>query len=149
MQPKKLLATLVTTVALISGCATTDQVLVDTTHYSTPTKGKSGIYFYQWKTGFLGAASDVRFILDGKVLGAINTGEWLYFEADPGPHKYRLQGGFLPSELPITFKEGHNYFFAGALRSGIENVVWVNDERRISEAFENIKIGRYEKGDID
>jgi hypothetical protein len=143
------IATTALAVVIFSGCASTPVPPIDTSQYSTPTKGMAGIYFYQLKTGIIGAGSDVKFILDDKIFGKINTGEWLYFEENPGIHKYRFIGGPFPSFVPIEFKEGQNYFFRGFLSSGMDHVVWINNKEAIDSAFENIKSGRYEKGDVD
>lgn len=102
MKIKYLLAALL---LALSGCATTftlpasGPAPVDMSSYSTPSEGKSGIYFYQWKSGIWGAYRDVRFRLDDKVMGKINTGEWLYLEVPAGPHELRYQAGIFPLEV--------------------------------------------------
>ena len=113
--------------------------------YSKPTPGMAGVYFYQWKTGILGAASDVKFVLDGQIRGSINTGEWLYFEVPEGKHNYRLIGGLFPGEIEHQFTAGQNYFFRGVLSSFTDTVLWVNDAVAIDETVSNIKSGRYKK----
>ena len=140
---------MVITVILVGGCATGPVQQVDASHYSTPKTGTAGVYFYQWKTGILGAGSDVKFVLDGQVLGAINTGEWLYFEVPTGKHKYRFKGGLFPIEIEHDFREKQNYFFRGILSNFTDTVFWINDLIEIDDTMKHIQSGRYEKGDID
>lgn len=109
----------------------------------------AGYYFYQWKTGIFGALSDVKFVMNDEVLGSINTGEWLYFEVPAGPHEYVWNGGIIPQSTEMEFHEGSNYFFRGFLSTGSDTVSYVDDEQEINETIENIKSGRYERGNAD
>jgi hypothetical protein len=141
----KYLLALVVAIA-IQGCASyTPAPPVDMSNYSKPTAGTAGIYFYQWKSGIFGAFSDVKFVLDGQVLGSINTGEWLYFEVLEGNHSYRYRGGPFKSDTPFQFDAGKNYFFLGKLRDGMDSVSWINDPVALDEATANISSGRYTK----
>ena len=136
-------------IATITGCAITPQPQLDMSNYSTPSVGTAGVYFYQWKTGIIGAGSDVKFLINGKALGAINTGEWLYMEVPAGQQNFRMIGGIFPADIPFQFHERQNYFFRGQLVDFSDQVIWVNDKKEIDEAIANIESGRYEKGDID
>ncbi|AHI33419.1 hypothetical protein AU15_20905 [Marinobacter salarius] len=116
----RVLLLMVTSLSLV-GCASTPKVAPDMRAYSTPTEGTAGIYFYQWKTGMMGAMSDVKFVLNDEVLGRINTGEWLYFEVEEGTHEVRLLGGIFQQARPLEFVKGQNYFFRGALLNSLES----------------------------
>lgn len=136
-------------IIIISGCATSGNMPIGSTQFTKPSDGTSGIYFYQWKKGLYGAAYDVRFVLNEKVLGQINTGEYMYFEIQPGTHKVRIINGISSFDLPVEFKANLNYFFRGHISGFTQNVIWENDEVEISEVVKNIKSGRYEVGDLD
>ena len=132
-------------VIYLTGCAVPPKPVIDMTSYSTPSKGTAGVYFYQWKTGFLGAAFDAKFIVDGKVLGAINTGEYMYFDVPAGQRKYRAYDGLISSlDMDFQFVENQNYFFRG--HPGITgSVYWINEPLELTAAAENIRSGRYKK----
>lgn len=134
---------------IASGCATNGNMPMGSTQFTKPTDGMTGIYFYQWKKGIIGAAYDVRFVLDDKVLGQINTGEYMYFEVSPGVHKVRILHGLSSFHLPVEFKADMNYFFRGHISGFSQNVIWVNDDIEIQEVVKNIKSGWYEAGDLD
>jgi hypothetical protein len=135
------------------GCATKTIVppkptpQIDTSSFSTPASGMAGIYFYQWKTGVFGAAYDVSFVLDGKALGKINTGEWLYFDVPPGKHKYKMAGAPIPIDVEVDFEVGKTYFFRGKIRNLMSEVFLMQNLEEIQESFQNIKIGRYKRGE--
>lgn len=130
----------------IQGCATsTPAPQVDMSGYSKAAPGMAGIYFYQWKTGIFGSLSDVKFVLDGQVLGSINTGEWMYLEVLAGEHKYRLKSGLIPIDIPHQFTAGQNYFFIGKLNGFTDSVVWINDIEKINEVVVNMESGRYKR----
>jgi len=144
----RVLLLLVISLSLV-GCASTPKVAPDMRAYSTPTEGTAGIFFYQWKTGIMGAMSDVKFVLDEEVLGRINTGEWLYFEVEEGTHEVRILGGPFPQARPLEFVKGQNYFLRGALSNGMDVVVPIYSEDEIADAVKFIESGRYEHGDED
>lgn len=138
---------LLTVLVTISGCAVTPPP--DSSWVSIPKKDQAGIYFYQHKTGFVGGLYDVGLYINGKKLGEINTGEWLYFDYPAGKHHYYVDGPILPTEVPVEFKAGNNYFFRGSIFMASPLVVLVTDPKEIKEAHENIQSGRYEHGDKD
>ncbi len=144
---KKYLLLLLFFLLLLTSCAVTPPP--DLSWYSEPAEGTSGIYFYQWKTGVLGCAWDVPFILDGKELGKINTGEYLYFEIPSGKHKYRFGGGLIPQHFEQEFEAGQNYFFRGFINMAQSTVILIRDKKAIEEAIKNIETGRYELGTKD
>ncbi len=147
---------LILTVSIVfSGCAATKMSVVkpvpkiDTSSHTTPAHGMAGIYYYQWKTGVLGAGRDVTLTLNGKVLGRINTGEWLYFDVAPGKYEYRVMTGPLSIDGEVNLEADRVYFFRGMLRNAMAQNHLIMDENEIMDAFENIKSGKYEKGDVD
>ena len=130
----------------IQGCATGPPApQVDMSSYSKAAPGMAGVYFYQWKTGIYGSSSDVKFVLDGRVLGRINTGEWIYMEVPEGKHNYRLSGGLFPIDIPHQFNAGQNYFFIGQLSGFEDSVVWINDAEKIKDVISNMESGRYKR----
>ena len=138
---------------LLAGCATKFQVKqpipqIDTSSHHKPASGMAGIYYYQWKRGILGAGRDVSLTLDGKVLGKINTGEWLYFDVLPGTYVYNIGGPF-SFEGEVVLQADKTYFFRGALNNLMDENLLITSESEIKEAFVNITSGRYEHGDID
>jgi hypothetical protein len=142
-------------VGLFAGCATKTVVppkatpQIDTSSRSTPVVGMSGIYFYQWKSGVFGSGHDVSLVIDGKDLGGINTGEWLYFEIPAGTHKYKMVGGPVPIDVEVNFEAGRTYFFRGKVRNFMSEVFLMQNIEEIQEAFQNIQTGRYKKRSND
>ncbi|WP_146164628.1 MULTISPECIES: DUF2846 domain-containing protein [Halomonas] len=133
--------------SFISGCAATDykDLNLDTTSdFRSPTHGKSGVYVYQWKTGILGAGSDVDFEIKGYPELSLNTGEYGYFEVKPGNYEYKLSGGIFPQYIPVEFEPDQNYFFRAFLLNFSDYAVLVREQNEINEAQENISSGRYE-----
>lgn len=126
-----------------------DRGLDTTTNISTPTKGKAGVYVYQFKRGIVGALLDVDFEIKGHRTVSLNTGEYAYFEIQPGEYEYKIIGGALPLYTSVNFKEGENYFFRAYLSSAVDNAYLVIEQADIDEAKRNITTGRYEKNDVD
>ena len=134
---------------ILAGCAGTPykELNLDTSsRLTTPiNKELSGIYVYQWKTGFIGAALDVDFEIKGEPVITLNTGEYAYFEIKPGQYEYKLAGGlFGKIYAPVEFEPNKNYFFSAQLQMGGDTVGLVRDQLEIDEAKENILTGRYE-----
>lgn len=137
---------------ILSGCSVTpykDLNLDTTSNFTRPTEGKSGVYVYQWKSGILGAAFDVNFEIKGQPKIPLNTGEYAYFELNPGSYEYKLQGGFLSQFVPIEVEANKNYFFRAALVNASDLIYLVHDQNEIDEAKKNISAGRYELFNID
>lgn len=135
------------TVLILSGCSVTPykELNLDTTsNFKTPTEGKSGVYVYQWKTGPLGALADVDFEIKGKPEVSLNTGEYAYFEIDPGKYEYKLSGGLFPTYAPVEFESNKNYFFRAALVSLSDFSHLVRDQLEINDTKKNILSGWYE-----
>ena len=132
---------------VLSGCSVTPykELNLDTTsNFSLPTEGKAGIYVYQWKTGIIGAFSDVNFQIKGQQKVPLNTGEYAHFEIDPGVYEYKVLGGFSDIFVPVEFDANTNYFFRAAI-SQFSDAIYLNrDQKEIDEAKENISSGRYE-----
>lgn len=138
--------------AALSGCATVpyEQLQLDTTtNFRKPSPNKAGVYVYQWKTGFIGAALDVKFEIRGLPTIALNTGEYGYAEVEPGSYEYKVLGGIFPTFIPVRFEAGKNYFFRAALSSAQDVSFLVRDQTEIDEAKANILSGRYEPYDAD
>ena len=147
----KVLASLILSLA-VTGCAVTPykQLNLDTTsNFKVPTEGMAGIYVYQWKSGIIGAALDVKFEVKGQPAIALNTGEYGYFEIAPGNYEYKLMGGLIPVHLPVEFEANKNYFFRAQLVSAEDRAVLVREQAEINEAKKNILSGRYEIHDLD
>lgn len=137
---------------LVAACSVTpyDEKSLDTsTNITEPTSGMAGVYVYQWKTGALGAGFDVDFEIKGKKEISLNTGEYAYFEIEPGSYEYKLQGGIFPTYIPVTFKAGYNYFFRSAVSMVMDNSFLISDQKEIDEAKKNITSGYYELHSID
>ncbi len=132
---------------ILTGCAVTpykDLNLDTTSNFTLPKEGKSGIYVYQWKSGILGAARDVDFEIKGQPKISLNTGEYGYFEVDPGKYEYKVSGGLAPFNLPVEFEANKNYFFRASLANFSDKAYLVTDQLEIDEAKKNIATGRYE-----
>lgn len=136
---------LATAMVTLSGCAITPKPQIDMSSYSKPTTGTAGVYFYQWKTGIFGALSDVKLVIDDKVLGSVNTGEWMYLEVPAGAHKYNMTNGMGALKINLSFAEGGNYFFRGQLVNFSDTVYLINDEQEVAEVIKNMESGRYKK----
>ncbi|MFM5035309.1 hypothetical protein [Aeromonas media] len=139
----------------IGGCSTSARVpyekmgLDTTSNFNIPTKGKAGIYVFQWKTGVLGAGWDVDCGFKGGPEISLNTGEYGYLEVSPGQYEYRFTGGVFPMYFPLKIEADKNYFFRGFLLSATDHCILVMDQKEIDEAKENIKSGRYELNTVD
>lgn len=138
---------------MLVGCSSTipyqERGLDTTTNITTPTKGKTGVYVYQFKRGIAGAGFDVDFEIKGRPTVSLNTGEYAYFEIQPGEYEYKVMGGLFPMYYPVNFKAGENYFFRAYLSSAMDNAHLVISQFEIDEAKKNIVTGRYEKHDVD
>ncbi len=138
--------------AMLVGCTVTpykDLNLDTTSGFTYPSTGKAGIYVYQWKTGIMGALYDIDFEIKGHEVTKLNTGEYAYFEIEPGKYEYMLSGGIFKQYLPVEFEEDQNYFFRAFMLSGYSNAYLVFSQSEIDEAKINILSGRYEKHDVD
>ena len=136
----------------LTGCAVTpykDLNLDTTSNFKPPSKGMSGVYVYQWKTGILGAASDVNFQIKGQTAIPLNTGEYGYLEVAPGKYEYKLFGGLQNLYLPVDFEADQNYFFRAKLVNFSDQSVLIRDQTEIDETKKNIATNRYEVSDVD
>lgn len=137
---------------ILSGCVTQtyEELNLDTTsNFTVPSKGKAGVYVYQWKTGIFLSALDVGFEIKGEPEIFLNTGEYAYMEVDSGDHQYKLIGGLFPQHLPIKFSEGQNYFFRAVLKNGTDRGLLILDQAEIDAVKRNITTGRYEPNTVD
>lgn len=132
---------------IITGCAVTqyrDLNLDTTSNFSSPKDGKSGIYVYQQKTGILGAGRDVDFEIKGQPTISLNTGEYGYFEVEPGEYEYKLSGGLFKQYISVQFEANKNYFFAARLSNFTDTAVLISNQMIIDRVKENIAKGQYE-----
>ncbi|MAM86830.1 MAG: hypothetical protein CME36_05895 [unclassified Hahellaceae] len=141
-------------VLLFAGCAVLqpyEELNLDTTsNFRKPTKGKAGIYVYQLKTGPLGAMADVTFEIRGYPEVPLNTGEYAYFEIDPGEHQYeQIGGGMLGNDASMTFKANENYFFQTELRTFTDHAYVVVTQNEVNAVKANILSGYYEEASVD
>ncbi|WP_047043702.1 DUF2846 domain-containing protein [Vibrio mexicanus] len=137
---------------LFTGCASVpyeDLNLDTTSNFNLPTNGKVGIYVYQWKTGVLGAGSDVNFEIKGYPELSLNTGEYGYFEIPPGDYEYKLSGGLFSQFIPVKLEANKNYFFRAFILNFADNSVLIRDQAEIDETKANILIDRYEFHSVD
>lgn len=137
---------------VISGCSTVpyEKLELDTTsNFTTPEKGKAGVYVYQWNIGVISSMFDVDFEIKGYPELPVNTGEYGYFEVSPGYHEFKYSGGLWDSYEKILFEEGENYFFRAFLFHASDNAYLVRNQKEIDEAKENISSGRYELYTVD
>lgn len=137
---------------LFMGCTATpykELHLDSTSNFKTPKDGQAGIYVYQWKTGYLGAAFDVDFEIKGFPELPLNTGEYGYFEVPPGDYEYKLYGGPFPQYIPIKFEANQNYFFRAIFMNFMGHSFLIRNQVEIDGAKKNILSGRYEEHTID
>lgn len=147
----KLILVLVSLI-MLSGCAVTpyNELNLDTTsNFKSPEPGKAGVYVYQWKRGIIGAGVDVDFKIKGLPEVSLNTGEYSYYEVEPGNYEYLLVGGLLDLYGPVTFETGQNYFFRAFLLNFSDHAALVREQEEIEEAKVNILSGRYEHHLVD
>jgi hypothetical protein len=109
----------------------------------------SGVYVYQWKSGILGAGSDVNFQIKGQPTIPLNTGEYGYLEVAPGKYEYKLIGGLQNLYIPVDFEADQNYFFRAQLVNFSDRSVLIREQKEIDETKKNIATGRYEVYDVD
>lgn len=139
-------------VVLFTGCTVIPykELNLDTTsNFKSPKDGKVGIYVYQWKTGILGAGSDVSFEIKGSPVLSLNTGEYGYFELPPGDYEYKLSGGLFTQYIPVTFEANQNYFFRATLMNFTDQSFLITDQVEINAVKDNILTGRYEEHTVD
>jgi hypothetical protein len=133
---------------LLSGCTSTvsyeELALDSTSNFTIPPTGKSGIYVYQWKSGILGASMDVDFEIVGLPEMSLNTGEYGYFEVEPGNYQYKIKGGLFPRYGNATFESGKNYFFRASLYYFNDHAQLVRSQKEINDAKTFISNGKYE-----
>ena len=142
-------------VLLFAGCAAMskpyEELNLDTTsNFKTPTEGKAGIYVYQLKTGPMGAMVDVTFEIRGYPEVPLNTGEYAYFEVEPGDYKYEQSGGgMLGTDASMTFAANENYFFQAKFDGFTDNAYVVVTQSEVDAAKKNILSGFYEEASVD
>ena len=137
---------------MLAGCTVTPykELNLDTTsNFKNPEQGKAGVYAYQWKRGVIGALLDVGFKIKGLPEVSLNTGEYIYYELEPGNYDYLLSGGLFDQYIPVTFEAGQNYFFRAFLLNLSDHAVLIRDQGEIEEAKVNILSGRYEHHSVD
>ena len=135
---------------ILAGCTTTPykELNLDTTsNFKTPEKGKSGIYVYQWKRGIIGALFDIDFSIKGLPEVSLNTGEYAFYEVEPGNYEY--SGGSLDKYKPVTFEADQNYFFRAFMLFGTGFAAIIRDQEEIEDAKLYILSGRYEHHLVD
>jgi hypothetical protein len=133
---------------LLEGCASVPgDKPIDMSSFSKPTAGTAGVYFFRLKLGIIGAAGDADFVLDGKLMASINTGDYGYFEVPAGKHKYQLIKGPLtsPAEIDFDFQAGQNYFFRGDWSAFTTTCIWVNNPTELEQVTQFIRDGVYKK----
>lgn len=136
----------------LTGCTVIpykDLNLDTTSDFKSPTKGMSGIYVYQWKSGILGAAVDVNFQIKGQPAIPLNTGEYGYLELAPGRYEYKALGGFHNLYFPEDFEADKNYFFRAQLSNFSDSIGLIREQKEIDEAKKYIATGRYEIFNLD
>lgn len=137
---------------IVTGCSAIpykDLNLDTTSNFRHPTEGKSGVYVYQWKSGILGALYDVKFEIKEGPSIRLNTGEFGYFEVEPGQYEFNGDGGPIKAYYPVEFEANKNYFFRAYMSYGIGYNYLVRDQNEIDEAKRNILAGKYEIFSID
>lgn len=137
---------------MLGGCATTpyEELNLDTTsNFKIPEQGKAGVYAYQWKKGVIGAIVDVDFKIKGLPEVSLNTGEYTYYELEPGDYEYLFSGGLIKQYAPVTFEAGQNYFFRAFLLNLSDHAALVRDQEEIEDVKVNILSGRYEHNSVD
>jgi hypothetical protein len=131
----------------VAGCSMTpyqDLNLDTTSDFRMPSDDMAGIYVYQWKSGIIGAMMDVDFEIKGEPIISLNTGEYGYFEVEPGQYEYKLTGGLWDTFIPVKFQADKNYFFRAVLVDASDRSFLVRSQSKIDEAKKNIQSGRYE-----
>lgn len=121
-----------------------DLNLDTTSNFRMPSEGMAGVYVYQWKSGPIGALFDVDFEIKEGPTVSLNTGEYGYFEIEPGQYEYKVTGGLWDTFVPVEFQTDQNYFFRAALVNASDHAFLIRSQQEINEAKENIRTGRYE-----
>lgn len=80
------LGSLLAAILFTSGCAMVPYGEDTTSNFNKPSKRMAGIYVYKWKTGIFNALLDVGFEIKDEREIKLNTGEYGYFELEPGKH---------------------------------------------------------------
>lgn len=127
----------------VQGCAT-DFARVDTSALSKPSQGQAGVYFFRQRVGPIGVLVDSHLAIDGKRVGSINNGDYIYLELPAGKHKY-LMGSLPRTDVEVNMVEGENYFFEGSVIFAQSQVFLVSHTRSIELAAQLIKDGWYKK----
>lgn len=134
---------------VLGGCASVpSQKPPEMSNFSEPKPGTAGVYFYRWRSGPIGIAGDADFLLDGKLLASVHTGEYAYFEVPAGKHKYQfIQGMAAIDEKELDFLAGQNYFFRGTYSLTFKMSMLVTDTSELDQATRYIQDGSYKKVD--
>jgi hypothetical protein len=138
---------------ILSACSSVpykERNLDTTTNFKVPSEGKAGVYVYQWKTGFVGSARDVKFEIKGYPIISLNTGEYGYFEVPPGKYEYKLIDGITGQAfIPVEFEAGKNYFFKAHMSLTTDHAVLIEQQIEIDDVKKKISSGWYEPYDVD
>ncbi|CAM3846222.1 DUF2846 domain-containing protein [Xenorhabdus thuongxuanensis] len=106
----------------LGGCASiplaTEQESAKAKSFSTPEKGKSGLYIY--RDSFVGKALKKDIHVDGKCIGETADKTFFYTQVlGDREHKISTESEFSPNDLLIFTESGKNYFIRQYIKMGV------------------------------
>jgi hypothetical protein len=116
------LATVVITVSLISGCTSVPMESQAKSElakqYNSPSEGKAGLYVY--RSGSLGGALKKDVWLNGDCLGETAPNMFFYEEVNGDSElKVSTESEFSPYDLIVKAENGKNYFVSQYIKMGV------------------------------
>ncbi|RYY89385.1 MAG: DUF2846 domain-containing protein [Chitinophagaceae bacterium] len=112
---------ILTTAALISGCASVDMApsadSQKAKQFAAPSEGKAGVYIY--RNSFVGKALKKDIWIDGECVGESASDVFFYTEVAGGKsHKIETESEFSPNALEVMMQAGKNYFIRQFIKMG-------------------------------
>ncbi|WP_288063558.1 DUF2846 domain-containing protein [Rodentibacter caecimuris] len=109
-------------VLFLTACAkepiASQEEMVNAKQFKAPPKNKSALYVYR-ENHFGGYALRKAISIDGKEIGSLVRGTFLYTLLPPGQHRISTYSEFGRNHLDLSMKEGKNYFVKQELKMGV------------------------------
>lgn len=108
-------------VLFLTACARTDMATPEqdqqAKQFSTPQKGKSGIYIY--RDSRFGGALKKNLYIDDRFIGESAPKVFFYKQVKAGDHKISTESEFSNNHLQLTTESGKNYFIRQYIKMGV------------------------------
>lgn len=110
------------TILFLTACARVPLASTEQTNqakqFNAPAKDKAGLYVYR-ENHFGGQALRKSISIDGKEIGSLVRGTFMYKELPAGNYKLSTYSEFGRNHLELSMKGGKNYFVKQELKMGV------------------------------